>query len=161
MEALDVARYLVARFNYENVPIDNAQLQKILYFIKGYGLAYFEDGVIEDDFEAWSSGAVCPSVYEKYEEWEDNKILMPNDEKPKEIIPTYYTEPYDIEKIRFINAITNQCLKLGHFGLSMFMSVQKPYTETREGLGVFDMGGVISSERMKEYYSKAKEKYGN
>lgn len=156
MKALDVARYLVARFNYENIPIDNGQLQKILYFIKGYGMAYFDDGVIDDDFEAWSSGAVCPIVYEKYKEWENKKITLPDNEDPKEIIPKYYTEPYDIEKIRFINAIARQCLKLGHFGLSMFMSVQKPYGEARDGLDVFDMGGLISSERMKEYYSKAK-----
>lgn len=161
MEALDIARYLVARFNYEKVPLDNGQLQKILYFIKGYGLAYFEDGVIDDDFEAWPCGAVCPIVYEKYKEWENNNIPMLNDEDPKEIIPTYYCEPYNIEKIRFINALSAQCLKLGHFGLSMFMSVQKPYAEVREGLGIFDIGGVISSERMKEYYLKAKKTYGN
>lgn len=161
MEALDIARYLVARFNYENVPIDNAQLQKILYFIKGYGLAYFDDGVIDDDFEAWPSGAVCPIVYEKYKEWENNKISMPNNEDSKEIIPIYYTELYDVKKIRFINAIAAQCLKLGHFGLSMFMSVQKPYTEVREGLKIFDKGGVISSEKMKDFYNKIKCKYEN
>lgn len=159
MEALDVARYLVARFNYENIPLDNGRLQKILYFIKAWGLAYFEDGVIDDDFEAYPSGAVCPIVYEKYKEWENNNIPMPNNEEPKEIIPLYHTKPYNIEKIRFINAVAAQCLKLGHFGLTMFMSAQKPYTEAREGLGIFDMGGIISSERMKEFSLKIKEKY--
>lgn len=161
MKALDVARYLVARFNYEKVPLDNGLLQKILYFIKGYGLAYFEDGVIDDDFEAWYSGAVCPIVYEKYKGWGNNNIPMPNDEDPKEIIPTYYCEPYNIEKIRFINAIAAQCLKLGYFGLDLFMRGQIPYKETRGGLCAFDMGGIINNERMKEYYSKAKEIYGN
>jgi uncharacterized phage-associated protein len=45
--------------------MSHLKLQKLLYFIEGYHLAYFKKSLIDDDFEAWVHGPVSRSVYNK------------------------------------------------------------------------------------------------
>ena len=66
MEATALAKYLIARSDNVGDLIANKKLQKLLYYTKAWGLVYFADGIIDDQFEAWVHGPVCPSVYVEY-----------------------------------------------------------------------------------------------
>ncbi|MDR1098359.1 MAG: DUF4065 domain-containing protein, partial [Tannerella sp.] len=66
MNASDAAKYVIAKSDNVGDLITNKKLQKILYYIKAWGVVYFDEGVIDDDFEAWIHGPVCPSVYQEY-----------------------------------------------------------------------------------------------
>ncbi len=41
------------------------KVQKLLYYIQGYHLAYFDEPVIEDDFEAWVHGPVSRRLFDR------------------------------------------------------------------------------------------------
>lgn len=66
MEATALAKYLIAKSDNVGDLIANKKLQKLLYYTKAWGLVYFADGIIDDQFEAWVHGPVCPSVYVEY-----------------------------------------------------------------------------------------------
>lgn len=46
--------------------VSNMKLQKLLYYMQGFHLAYFGTPLFEEEIEAWMYGPVVPSVYEKY-----------------------------------------------------------------------------------------------
>lgn len=50
MTALDLSTYIIAKYDNVGDLVTNKKLQKILYYIKAWGLVYFKDGVIDDDF---------------------------------------------------------------------------------------------------------------
>ena len=67
MKALNIAKYVIAKCDNVGDLITNKKLQKILYYIKAWGVSYFpEGGVIDEDFEAWVHGPVCPPVYQEF-----------------------------------------------------------------------------------------------
>ena len=63
--AIDVANYIVAKCIHHKHPINNLQLQSILYYIQ---LATIEAGYLafHDDIEAWNFGPVVRKVYNAY-----------------------------------------------------------------------------------------------
>jgi len=53
--------------DYEDL-ISNLKLQKLLYYMQGFHLAYFDKPLFADEMEAWMYGPVVPKVYEKYKD---------------------------------------------------------------------------------------------
>ncbi len=45
-------------------PMSHLKLQKLLYLVEGYHLAYFDQSLIDDDFEAWTHGPVSRKIYD-------------------------------------------------------------------------------------------------
>ena len=48
--------------------ISNLKLQKLLYYMQGFHLAFFETPLFDDDIFAWQYGPVVPEVYFKYKQ---------------------------------------------------------------------------------------------
>lgn len=46
--------------------MSHLKLQKLLYLIEGYHLAYFQESLIDDDFEAWVHGPVSRKIYDSF-----------------------------------------------------------------------------------------------
>jgi uncharacterized phage-associated protein len=45
-------------------PMSHLKLQKLLYYIQSYHLAYFKKELFEEDFEAWVHGPVSRSIFD-------------------------------------------------------------------------------------------------
>jgi uncharacterized phage-associated protein len=58
-KALDFARYILARCG----PMSHLKLQKLLYYVEAWHLAFFEESIIDEDFKAWLHGPVCVPVW--------------------------------------------------------------------------------------------------
>ena len=63
--ALDLSKYIVKKCIDDGHPINNLQLQKILYYIQKDFLSR-GDLAFLDDIEAWQFGPVVPNVYYHY-----------------------------------------------------------------------------------------------
>ncbi len=59
--------------------ITNLKLQKLLYYMQGFHLAYFGTPLFDSDIEAWQYGPVVPAVYYKYSEKGANGIQPEGD----------------------------------------------------------------------------------
>jgi len=62
--SITIAHNLIKRGIDECKPIDQMQLQKMLYFAQGYNLVMNNTPLIEEDFQAWRYGPVIPQVYQ-------------------------------------------------------------------------------------------------
>lgn len=66
MKALDLARYILTKCKKDVQPINNLELQKILYYVQYKFLAKYGKPLFDDDFEARKFGPVVPDVYCAY-----------------------------------------------------------------------------------------------
>lgn len=61
-DILDVASFLIK----EHEDMSTMKLQKLCYFSQGWALAWTEEPLFEDDFEAWASGPVSRKLYNEH-----------------------------------------------------------------------------------------------
>lgn len=75
-KALDIAKYLICKFNNEKNTITQLKLQKLLYFIEAYYMAYYDKNALYiEDFYAWTYGPVIKEVYDKYKIYMSEAII--------------------------------------------------------------------------------------
>lgn len=55
--------------------MSHLKIQKLLYYIQAYHLAYFDEPLMNVDFEAWVHGPVCRAVFDSFRD----KSLLYND----------------------------------------------------------------------------------
>lgn len=63
----DIANKIILNTDVEKGDIiSNLKLQKLLYYMEGYHLAFFESSLFEDPIEAWTYGPVVTKVYHRF-----------------------------------------------------------------------------------------------
>lgn len=58
----DVAAYVLSKA----APMSTMKLQKLCYFAYGYHLAWDDEQLFPDSFEAWANGPVAPALYSRH-----------------------------------------------------------------------------------------------
>ncbi|WCK55130.1 DUF4065 domain-containing protein [Aneurinibacillus sp. Ricciae_BoGa-3] len=74
----DVAEYLIAKSNIDNIPISNLKLQKLMYYCQAWYLALYHERLFDEEIEAWRHGAVVRRIYNKYSVFGYNNIQLGN-----------------------------------------------------------------------------------
>ena len=59
------------------------KLQKILYYAQGYFLAYYDQELFPEDFQAWAHGPANEQIYDKYKEFGCQSIPAPKESIPE------------------------------------------------------------------------------
>lgn len=64
-DVLEVSRHIINYSNRMRYGVSNLKLQKLLYFVQAYFLAFTESGApcFKEKIEAWDFGPVVPNVY--------------------------------------------------------------------------------------------------
>ncbi|MCU4155224.1 DUF4065 domain-containing protein [Carboxylicivirga sp. A043] len=65
---IDIANKILARATDSEFDglVCNMKLQKMLYYMQGFHLAYFDTPLFDEEIEAWMYGPVVPSVYDNF-----------------------------------------------------------------------------------------------
>ena len=78
VNVLDIAKKIIAKTDVEvGDTISNLKLQKLLYYMQGYHLAFFDTELFCEDIVAWQYGPVVQEVYYKYDEFGKGAIDIP------------------------------------------------------------------------------------
>lgn len=156
MKGLELTSYIIAYFDNVGDLVTNKRLQKLLYYIKAWGLVYFEDGVIDDEFEAWVHGPVSPDVYRSYKIFGYNPIKLDY----KGVSSSEYLEKYKkdhsslSEKLEMVDAVLQKYGQLTSLNLELLSHSETPWIEARVGLSpIENSSNKIKDDVMKEYYS--------
>lgn len=94
-KAKSVANYVIAYGMKIGHPVNNLQLQKILYYIQVHFLKKKGIPFFKDEIEAWQFGPVIPTVYYQYAAFGPAPITMFKTQK----IDLEQEEKKDLEKI--------------------------------------------------------------
>lgn len=57
----------------------NKKLQKLCYYAKAWYLALYDENLIDEGFEAWVHGPVCPELYREYKDFGFDNIPQNTD----------------------------------------------------------------------------------
>ena len=85
----DVANFFLKLVDRESgSTITPLKLQKILYYAQGYYLAYYDNPLFDEDFQAWAHGPANVLIYDKYKDYKFDAIPFPASESIPEIDDT-------------------------------------------------------------------------
>ena len=59
VDSTDLCEYILKKVG----PMSHLKLQKLLFYVQAYHLAYFDSPIITDSFEAWAHGPVSRKIY--------------------------------------------------------------------------------------------------
>lgn len=158
MEAKELAKYVIAYNNEYGDLITNKKLQKLLYYIAAWGMVYFEDGIIDDDFVAWVHGPVCVSVYHEYKDFGYMPLELDDKDKSASdyircFIKSHHNVTHINDKIELINAVIQKYVQFSSLQLELLTHSEKPWKEARLGLQPIEKGtSIIKKSTMLHYY---------
>lgn len=137
-DVMDIANKILAKPNSEcEELISNMKLQKLLYYMQGFHLAYFGTPLFDDRIEAWYYGPVVPSVYDHFSKYKSQGIMP---EKDKTI-----TLSEDEE--RLFDEVYKVYGEYSAIGLMNMTHSEMPWKSTATG-----KGNVISREKMRKFF---------
>lgn len=154
----DLANYIIACYNLQNVEVSNKKLQKVMFYCQAWSLALNDEKILDCRFEAWRHGAVIPSLYFKYSENGYNNLYIDND-KARDIVEEVQSH-IPFRKLSIINKVLNHYAIYSGDELEDINHSEDPWIEARKGLQPHESSNrPISEELVKAYYrSRALEK---
>ena len=79
--AKDVADYIIYFYNQCGEGITHIKLQKLLYYVQAWFMAFYDKPLYKETFEAWQFGPVCNAVYHNFKDFGTNHILYEIDQE--------------------------------------------------------------------------------
>lgn len=135
-----IARYLIEKLG----PMTTMKLQKLIYYCQAWSLAWDEEPLFEEDFQAWANGPVCPELFNAHR----GKYKL-----DENFLTDYSDYELNEDQIETITAV------IEHYGdktpnyLSELTHKERPWKETRGNVPPGDpCNKVIPKELLQEYY---------
>jgi len=156
LDSIFLAEYIAQKTG----SMSHLKLQKLLFYVEAYHLAYFGESIINDEFEAWVHGPVSRKVYNALKDFSilhaEIQYTKGNDEyTPMEIISNKITK----DQLMLIGDVLDSLGDKSALELENFTHSELPWIEARNGLHSADKSTrLISKETMKNYYKE--ELYG-
>lgn len=139
-DAVYIARKVINMTNTEQGDsITNLKLQKLLYYLQGFWLAYYGVPLFVDDIEAWMYGPVVPSVYDAFKE-RGNRAIEPTEEEL----------PLDTaDEESFFREVYDTYSQFSAVALMGMTHGEAPWSTTSMG-----RGSVIGKDKLMEFFKK-------
>ncbi|KAA6345961.1 hypothetical protein EZS27_006506 [termite gut metagenome] len=139
-KALDIANKILAQTSFSNYdePVSNLKLQKLLYYMQGFHIAYFEEPLFDEDIEAWLYGPVVPCIYEHFKS---------NGNKGIEYSGCVIT--LSGKKEALFNEVYRVYGAYSAIGLMNMTHEEMPWKSTKTG-----QGNVISKDKLRIFFKK-------
>lgn len=125
-----ISDYVIFRLKSEGqTDLSVLKLQKLLYYIQAWHLAFFQRRAFEGEFQAWIHGPVNREIYDLYK---DKKYLY-SEINLDDISDPEVTEKLDEELKIHIDTILEAYAKFSGIQLEIMTHDEFPWVEAREG----------------------------
>lgn len=132
----EIAKKIIAKTDIEHGDtISNLKLQKMLYYMQGFHLAFFDTPLFDDEIYAWQYGPVVPSVYNEYKRYNAKAINLPKGD---------IIRLTDDEETVF-NNVYNEYGQFSAVALMNMSHAEMPWKTTK-------ISQVIDKEKIRKYF---------
>ena len=150
----ELTNYLLSRYK----SIEHLKLQKLVYYVEAYHLAYFEKSLINEKFQAWLHGPVSRKLYDLIKPTGANVYgslsLTGSEEIQKGYIQSF-EEKLSVDQLALINDILSEFSSRSAYDLECLTHEELPWIEARSVYGPADRCEVeISTETMIKFYKE-------
>ena len=145
---IDIAKKIVCKTDAEHGDtISNLKLQKLLYYMQGFHLAFFDAPLFNECVEAWMYGPVVPVAFHEFKKYGNRAIN-----------PANYTDELELtdEQQQLFDTVY---LQYNRYSASALMKM----THTEGPWKRHNIGEVITNEELRSFFLTQihKEKDGN
>ena len=137
----DVAKYILKKRG----AMTTMKLQKLCYYCQAWSLAWDEQPLFDEDFQAWANGPVCPQLFDKHR---GIFVVGPDwSELPAE------DYQFTTDQIETMDAVLRDYGDKAPHWLSELTHKEPPWREARFGIADgMPSNVVIQKTAMQQYY---------
>jgi len=150
IDSIKLGNYIVKHYG----PLSHLKLQKLLFYCDAYHMAYFDEELIVDRFEAWAHGPVSRRVYNSFR---DKSVLYADICFEQTEVPDpdgHYNELSSSQR-GFVTEILENLAPWSDTELETATHSEQPWIEARRGYSPGDKCSVlISKETTRNFYKK-------
>lgn len=145
-----LAEYIAKRIG----AVSHLKLQKLLYYVQAYHLAYFDQKIVNDPFEAWAHGPVSRKIYDALKDraklyTEVEYKQLPGEADPEDLMKKQLTK----EQLELVDDVLSEFGPLSGLQLENLTHEESPWIEARKGYDAGDRCNVeILPESMRIFY---------
>ena len=136
----------VARYIVENVgEMTTMKLQKLTYYCQAWSLAWDNEPLFEEEFQAWANGPVSPALYKTH------SGIFRIDE---DFLQSKHFEGFTPEQKDTMNAVLRDYKEYTAMELSNMTHQERPWKEARAGVSDGERStNPVDKEIMQEFYA--------
>lgn len=148
--ANQITDYTIFRLTIEdNKSVVNLKLQKLLYYIQAWHLAFYDKPAFDGKFQAWVHGPVNREIYDRFN---PTKYLH-SDITGEDILDLKATDGIDPDTKAHIDTILEFYAKYSGTELEIMTHREEPWIAARKGLpDTARCENVIDENLMKSFY---------
>jgi len=160
MNTLDINAFVelcIWHAKANGIELTHLKLQKVLYYLQAWGLAYANAPLFNNEPQAWVNGPVYREVYERFRNQRDEPIVRGGaicEEDAAGLAQALQSIDLGQKADGLIEAILEEYMPKSAGELVYKTHRERPWKEARAGLGTFETGtNPITHEAMRSYYS--------
>lgn len=120
------------------------KLQKLCYYCQAWSLAWDEIPLVDEDFQAWANGPVCPELYNAHK----GMFTVSTDN-----FDVNYAGAFSVNQLDTIKNVLNYYGDKESHWLSELTHLENPWKLARIGYAPGERcNEIITKESMQEYY---------
>ena len=134
---IDIAKKIICRTDVEHGDaVTNLKLQKLLYYMQGFHLAFFGVPFFNEAIEAWTYGPVVPVAFQEFKKY-----------KKRAINPENYTDSLVLtdEQQQMFDMVYSEYNRFSAVTLMNMTHTEGPWKN-------HDIGDIILIEEMREFF---------
>ena len=137
----DVANYILGKTG----TITSMKMQKLVYYSQAWSLAWDDEPLFNEDFQAWANGPVCPELFKEH------KGLF---RLPAEFFNSYANASFSELQIETIDIVLKDYSALTPQELSNLTHRERPWIEARGDTPPgMPCESIIDKDVMRDYYA--------
>ena len=145
----DVCDYIVTRMSEAGDDLNHLKLQKLLYYVQAWHLAFVGTVLFAGGFQAWIHGPVNRDTYDRYK---DQKMLYSR-VGPKDVRPTFMASSLTEEQRVHIDGVLESYGEFSGTQLEDLTHHEAPWIEARDGYRDTERCEVLIKEStMRDFY---------
>lgn len=145
----EIADYVIVRLkNEDSSSLVNLKLQKLMYYIQAWHLAFYDKALFDGKFQAWIHGPVSRELYDRFK---DTKSLYSEVELSD--IVTKDFEHFDENTKAHIDNILEAYAQFSGYQLEIMTHREEPWIAARKGFDPMERcENEIDENLMTQYY---------
>jgi uncharacterized phage-associated protein len=146
----DVCNYITVKVKGADAGLNNLKLQKLLYYVQAWHLAFYGEPQFAGKFQAWIHGPVNREIYNRFSATKNLYSEVTTQDVPAD---------FEIEKLpederAHIDSVLEAYAPFRDFELEEMTHREEPWIEARQGYRSTERCEVeIKEETMRRYYA--------
>lgn len=135
--AIEIAKKIICKTDLEHGDtISNLKLQKLLYYMQGFHLAFFATPFFNESIEAWTYGPVVPVVFQEFKKYK-KRAINPENYQDELVLTADEQQMFDM--------VYNEYNRFSAVTLMNMTHTEGPWKK-------HDIGDVISNDELRTFF---------